>query len=87
MDTKLKQMTIKEVGKKMTFKRPNRLATNSLCSVKAKDQKGIEHKAYAFGNLCETLEIGSKVLVAKKSSNKFMKKEENQRLLILKKIK
>jgi hypothetical protein len=86
METKLKQMTIKAVGKKMGFNKPNSLATNSMCSAKAKDQQGVEHKAYAFGNLCDTLEVGSKVLVTKKSNNKILKKEENESFLIIKKI-
>lgn len=83
MEKDLIEMTVKSVSKKMEFARLNRLATKSMCAVRAEDQHGVEHKAYALGGLCDNLAIGNKVLATKKPSQK--KKDISCRFVIVKK--
>lgn len=83
METDLIEMKVKSVSKKMEFTKPNRLATNCMCAVRAEDLHGVEHKAYALGSLCDRLEVGNRVLVTKKPSTK--KKDISGGFVIVKK--
>jgi hypothetical protein len=81
MSTNSIEMEIKSVGKKIEYKKPKGV-TSSLCAVKTVDDKGNEHKAYAWGQLCDDIKVGSKVLVTKWFSPK--KEEKSDSFIILK---
>ncbi|MCX9011861.1 MAG: hypothetical protein OIN66_12150 [Candidatus Methanoperedens sp.] len=60
------EMEVKSVGKKIEYIKPDGTTTSRLCAVKAKDKSGNEHKAYAWGNLCDDLKVGTKVLATQR---------------------
>ncbi len=76
-------MQVKEIGKKLKYKKSEGI-TSSVCAVKTEDIDGVEHKAYAWGSLCDNLKVGSKVLTTKEFSPKM--KDKNDRFLIIKSL-
>lgn len=60
------EMEIRSIGKKIEYIKPDGTTASSLCAVKAEDKSGNEHKAYAWGNLCDDLKVGTKVLATQR---------------------
>ncbi len=83
MSTNLIKMEVKSIGKKIEYIKPEGVASN-MCSVKAKDETGAEHEAYAWGSLCNELKVGNKVLATKWFSPK--KEEDIDRFIIIKSL-
>lgn len=84
MNAEFIEMEVKSIGKKIEYNKPG--GTNSsICAVRTKDKSGAEHKAYAWGNLCDDLKVGNKVLATKWFSPKT--KEKRDRFIIIKKAK
>lgn len=83
MSANLIKMKIKSIGKKIKYIKPGEVTSN-MCSVKAKDETGIEHEAYAWGNLCDDLRVGNKVLATRWFSPES--EEDIDRFIILKNL-
>ncbi|MFA4957212.1 MAG: hypothetical protein WC556_09610 [Candidatus Methanoperedens sp.] len=81
MARKLIQMAVKEVGRKIKYQKTERSIT-SMCAVKTEDPDGVEHKAYAWGDLCDNLKVGTRVLATKEFTPKT--EDENDRFIIIK---
>ncbi|SNQ62309.1 hypothetical protein [Candidatus Methanoperedens nitratireducens] len=80
MVRKIIRMEVKEVGRKIKYQKSEKAIT-SMCAVKTEDSDGVEHKAYAWGDLCDNLRVGTTVLATKEFTPKT--DDENDRFIII----
>lgn len=83
MNNKFTEMHVKFIGKKINYEK-SKGEISKMCIVNAQDQDGVEHKAYAWGNLCDDLRVGNDVLTTEWVSPETEKKSD--RYIIVKRI-
>jgi hypothetical protein len=81
MNRELKKLKIKSIGRKIKYKKLDK-TTSSMCAVRAEDLKGVEHEALAWGDLCNTLKVGKRVVATKQ----FSLRKSDHRFVILKSL-
>lgn len=67
MNRKLEKLKIKSIGRMIEYNGLDK-TTHSMCAVRAEDMKGVEHEALVWGDLCNTLSVGKKVVATKEFS-------------------
>ncbi|MFZ3058728.1 MAG: hypothetical protein WA102_03220 [Candidatus Methanoperedens sp.] len=81
MSRKVEELKIKSVGQKIKYRKAEK-AISSMCAVRAEDANGVEHKAFAWGDLCDKLTVGSAVAATKE----FSPNKRDNRFIILKSL-
>lgn len=83
MNEKFCEMHVKSKSKAINYEK-TKGEISKMCMINIEDRDGIEHKAYAWGNLCEDIIPGSNVLATEWVSPEIEKKSD--RYIIIKKI-
>lgn len=81
MSRELKHLTIKSIGRKIRYEKSEK-TISSMCAVKAEDMDGVEHEALAWGDLCDRLSVGKKVI----ATMDFSPSKSDRRFVLIKSL-
>lgn len=81
MSRKVEELKIKSVGQKIKYRKAKE-RISSMCAVRAEDANGVEHKAFAWGDLCDQLTVGKAVA----ATRGFSPNKRDNRFIILKSL-